>query len=168
MHFERQIAGLLHDEHVETIAVLEQFESVLHARRKESAPDVSNDPELAQIMRRLRNMAESDLPTHFAFEEVELFPRLAEFGDGAMGELLAEEHKALTATINGLAEIGTRALDHGMDAGDWETFKRLGNDFLETMTGHIQKEEMGLLAALEAMLDGDGDRQLAEAYMAVR
>lgn len=168
MHFTRQLAGLLHDEHLHTMSTLENLETILYERRKKPMPDPADDLPLARMMRQIQAMARDELPAHFEFEEGELFPRLAEFGDAAMGELLAEEHRALLAISAGLAEICTEALGDGLQPARWEDFKRLAGDFIETMTGHIQKEEMGLLHALESILDEDSDRNLTAQYMAAR
>lgn len=168
MEYDRQIARLLHDEHVNTLGVLDRFESVMRKHRKTPPEDPAADAEFGRALRDIKGLIGNEINGHFDFEEQELFPRLAEFGDGAIGELLTEEHRTL---LNAAAQLAADCSDlqtGAFDAGEWGRFRREAADFAEVMTGHIQKEEMGLLMALEAMLDPDTDQDLAMAYSASR
>jgi hemerythrin-like domain-containing protein len=164
MDHERQIARLLHEEHVNTLAVLDRFETALRANRKAPPAVPSGDPDFSRALREMRGLVTDEVGRHFDFEEQELFPRLAQFGDAAMGELLSEEHRTLLDAGGRLATDCDDLLDGAFDAAAWKRFQRDAMVFVETMTGHIQKEEMGLLMALEAMLDPETDQELTMAY----
>lgn len=168
MEYDRQIARLLHDEHVNTLAVLDRFDGVLRKFRKTPPNDMAAEPDLTRALRDVESLIASEIGGHFDFEEQELFPRLAAFGDGMMGELLTEEHRTLRNTGGQLANDCADLRSGDFDASEWARFRRDAADFAEIMTGHIQKEEMGLLMALEAMLDEDTDQELTMAYSASR
>jgi hypothetical protein len=168
MEYDRQIARLLHDEHVNTLAVLDRFDSILRRHRKAPPEDPGNDPEFNRGLQDMRGLIGSEISGHFDFEEQELFPRLAAFGDGMMGELLTEEHRTLLNAAATLASDCSDLLSGVFDQAEWARYRRDAADFAEIMTGHIQKEEMGLLMALEAMLDEETDQELAMAYSASR
>ncbi len=119
-------------------------------------------------MNELSAVVEGEVTRHFAFEEAELFPRLADFGDGDIGEFLAEEHETilpLGRRIAGLARVAGR---DGFTAESWREFHRLGGELIERLMSHIQKEEMGLLPAIDDILDDDADRDLTAAYISSR
>ena len=59
-----------------------------------------------------------------------------------------------------LAEIG----NNGFEPATWSEFHRQGSEYVERMVSHIQKEEMGLLPALEDVLDDEQDASLFEEY----
>jgi hemerythrin-like domain-containing protein len=168
MEYDRQIARLLHDEHINTLAVLDRFDGMLRKFRKTPPDDMAAEPELTRALRDVESLIASEIGGHFDFEEQELFPRLAAFGDGVMGELLTEEHRTLQNTGGQLANDCADLQSGEFEASEWTRFRREAADFAEIMTGHIQKEEMGLLMALEAMLDQDTDQELAMAYSATR
>ncbi len=65
------------------------------ARAARAAP--ARDPELARLAGALVRQLEHEMVRHFDFEEHELFPRLADAGDGDIAALLAEEHEAIRA-----------------------------------------------------------------------
>lgn len=167
MEFAKQTSTVLHDEHMRVQAVLDRFAQFLREQGTEGPP-ASDDGQLGRIARDVRTVIETELPGHFAFEEDELFPRLAELGDGTMGELLSEEHETVQPVAEALSALCSTAIGGALDSAGWSEFRRLGADFVETMTAHIQKEEIGLIAAVEAMLDEDVDREIAFAYMAAR
>ena len=66
------------------------------------------------------------------------------------------------------AANGINRRHSGFSATGWQEFHRLGGEFVERLTGHIQKEEIGLAAAVDAMLDDETDNTLAMAYLADR
>jgi len=93
-----------------------------------------------------------------------LFPRLDEVGDGAIGEILSEEHRVILPLGARLTTLARAAASGGFTSESWDEFRRLGAEFVERMIVHVQKEEMGLLPALEEMLDGAEDMRLMDAF----
>jgi len=162
MDFSRSIARLLHEEHRSTIAMLEDLENMI-ARAKRSTPDV-NDPAIGNILSQINLTIEQDINSHFSFEEAELFTRLAESGDEAIGQHLTEEHRAMLPIAQRTAAMATTAMADGFSAESWSTFKALTGELIERMLAHIQKEEMALLPMLDDLLDPQTDMELTEIY----
>ncbi len=162
MEFSRRTAQLLHEEHHATIAMIEGLEGMI-ARAKKTAPDTS-DPQIVKILQQARETVEQDVRSHFAFEERELFTRLAEFGDMAIGNHLTDEHRAMLPVAEQVASIATSAMSEGFDDASWMEFRALTGELIERMLAHIQKEEMALLPILEELLDPETDMKLAEIY----
>lgn len=157
MNFMRQVSQLLDDEHRNSIALLDR---VGHALTSGDAGALQ--PLVAPLVRQL----EHEIGHHFGFEEAELFPRLAEAGDGELAELLTEEHDTLRAVADELLPLA-RALAGGTLAdGQRAQMQRLASELVERQVAHIQKETMALLPMLDDLLDDETDRQLAFAYAA--
>jgi DUF438 domain-containing protein len=166
MDYSRSINRMLHDEHMATIALLERIETTLAAHRK-AAPD-AQAPDIAGVLRDLISSVEADITNHFTFEQDELFSRLREAGDTGMTMILQEEHDVilpLGVQVSGLARA---AIDGGFSDESWSDFRRLAGELVERMISHIQKEEMGLLAALEQLLDEDADMEVMMRYAEMR
>jgi hemerythrin-like domain-containing protein len=153
MQFERQVSRLLHEEHQASIALLGRVEQ---ASVRGAAADRQ------ALAGALARQLEHDTEHHFAFEERELFPRLAESGDDAMAGLLIDEHETLREVAAELLPLA-RALQAG-DAGADAGFRRVALELVERMVAHIQKETMGLLPMLDDLLDEQTDGELALAY----
>lgn len=168
MDFDRQITQMLHDEHLVTVATLDRFETLLHRHRKHPPTDPEGVAELSRALRDLEALIASDVIAHFNFEEENLFPLLAETGDGDMGALLAEEHKTILDTAAPLATLSASARAGGLRDEDWSDLRRRGIAFVELMLGHIQKEEMGLLLTLDDVLEEERDAELVMDYSAAR
>jgi hemerythrin-like domain-containing protein len=166
MEFSRRTAQLLHEEHRATIAMIEGLENMI-ARAKRTAPDVS-DPEIRKILEQVNLTIEQDVRSHFAFEEAELFTRLAEFGDSAIGDHLTDEHRAMLPLAEQVATIATASMSSGFSDQSWTEFKGLTGELIERMLAHIQKEEMALLPMLEELLDPETDMELAEIYSTIQ
>ena len=162
MEFSRHIARLLHEEHRSTIAMLEGLENMI-ARAKKTAPDV-NDPVSRKILQQMIQTIEQEVSGHFAFEEAELFTRLAEFGDEAIGEHLTQEHQAMLPIAEQAAAMANNAMNNGFSDAEWNDFRSLTGELIERMLAHIQKEEMALLPMLEDLIDSETDMTLAQAY----
>jgi hemerythrin-like domain-containing protein len=162
MDFSRRTAQLLHEEHRATIAMLENLENMI-AQAKRTAPDVS-DPKIKTILEQVNLTIEQDIRGHFAFEENELFTRLAEFGDVAIGEHLTQEHRAMLPIAEQVTLSTAKAVNDGFDGESWLEFRSLAGELVERMLAHIQKEEMALLPMLEELLDPEADMELAEIY----
>jgi len=162
MNFSRRTAQLLHEEHRATIEMIEALEAMI-IRAKRTAPDVT-DPQIAKILKQTSAAIETDVHSHFAFEENELFTRLAEFGDAAIGEHLKEEHQVMLPIAEQVAGLADSARQDGFSNESWNTFQLLTGELVERMLAHIQKEEMALLPMLEELLDPETDMELAEIY----
>jgi iron-sulfur cluster repair protein YtfE (RIC family) len=141
----RQVSRRLHEEHVATLALWSRVESALAAGKADPA-----------LMRAAAASLAEEIAHHFDFEERELFPRLAEAGEGDIAELLKEEH----ATIRDAA-----ARFMALSRGDFSPeLRTLGLELAERLVSHVQKEEMSLLPALDDLLDEAADGELAAAY----
>lgn len=166
MDYMRSINRMLHDEHMATIALLERIESTLAAHRK-AAPD-AKVPDIASVLRDLVASVEADISVHFAFEQDELFTRLSEAGDTGMTSILQEEHDVILPLGQQVSGLARTAVDSGFTEESWAEFRRLSAELVERMIAHIQKEEMGMLAALEEILDEDADMAVMMRYSELR
>src|SRR5512147_3211346 len=82
MTFNRAVSRRLHEEHDATLALWGRVARSL----------AKPDPETLALLRRAAAALDGEIGRHFRFEEEALFPRLAEAGQGDLGELLTEEH----------------------------------------------------------------------------
>ena len=139
----RQVSRRLHEEHQATLALWTRVEASLGAAKADAA-----------LMRSAAASLAEEIERHFAFEENELFPRLAEAGEGDIAELLAEEHVAIRAAGRSfISAVSQNPLDPSL--------KPLGLELAERLVSHVQKEEMSMLPALDDLLDGETDEALA-------
>lgn len=146
MELNRHISRRLHEEHEATLALWSRLEASLAANKLD-----------ASLLRSAAAALADELDRHFAFEEHELFPRLAAAGEADIGELLAEEHAAIR-------EAGGEfiALVKGNPAD--ARLRPLGLELAERLIAHVQKEEMSLLPSLDDLLDEATDGELISAY----
>ena len=148
MEFNRHISRRLHEEHDATLALWGRVEASLAAGRHDAVLLKSAAAALAH-----------ELDHHFGFEERELFPRLAEAGEGDIGELLQEEHEVIR-------EAGKRFMALlAADPNDNDV-KILGLELAERLVAHVQKEEMSLLPSLDDLVDEQADAELSASYAA--
>lgn len=154
MSYRRQIPQALDDEHRASLALYGRLEQALAARDADG---------LAKLAAPLARHLEAEVGHHFDFEERELFPRLAEAGEGDIAGLLAEEHAAIREVAASLLPlVGGGAPAPGVaPAGE---FRMLALELVERQVAHIQKESMALLPMLDDLLDDDADRELSFAY----
>lgn len=155
MSFERQVACALDDEHRAHLDLLGRAE-----RAFAGAPDARWPALAGPLVRQL----EHELGRHFAFEEDQLFPRMAEAGDGDLAALLAEEHASIREVAAELLPLLRQAAGGDTAAVPAATLRRLVLELVERQVAHIQKESMALLPLLDDLLDEDSDRRLAFAY----
>ncbi len=167
MHFRRHVSRALHEDHVTTTAVLDRLEMLL-GRHPPGRPPPQADADAARLLKDLIAALDSEIGPHFAFEEACIFPLLAEAGDGEMAAYLLEEHQAILPLARRLAEIAKSARGAGFAAGPWTQFHATGAELVERLASHVQKEEMGLLPALDDLLDEETDGRLAVAFAASR
>lgn len=166
MMFSRRTAQLLHEDHQATVAVIEGLDELL-ARTRKKAPDV-RDIKVEKALKAASGTIQEEIDSHFAFEENELFTRLEEMGDVAIGEHLRGEHAALLPLGQQVAGMAREALEEGFTPESWTRFRAMAGELIERMLMHIQKEEMALLPALEELLDDDDDMELSSRYTNTR
>lgn len=162
MSFSRRTAQLLHEDHQETVAVIEALDQLI-AKARKKAPDLS-DPVVQKTLQKAGSAIEEEVSQHFAFEENELFTRLEEMGDVGIGQHLRAEHMALLPLGRAVAQMSRAALRSGFTTESWTLFRNQAAELIERMLAHIQKEEMALLPALEDLLDAETDMELSTAY----
>jgi len=161
MRFRRQVSNAIDDEHRANLDLLGRVE-VSFARA--SRAGAVRDADLAQLAGTFARHVEHDVGRHFDFEERELFPRLADAGEGDIAGLLAEEHEAIRTVAGEVLPLARAAAAGELDDAGWDALKRGTLEMVERQVAHIQKETMALLPMLEDLLDEDTDRELAFAY----
>ena len=162
MDFERRIAQLLHEDHRETIALIEMLEDMI-ARAKRTTPDVG-DASVRTALEKTSELVVQEIRHHFSFEEDELFTRLEAAGDVAIGAHLREEHQAILPLGERVSALAVEALRDGFTGQGWAEFRSLTGELTERLLAHIQKEEMALLPMLDELLDPETDMMLSEAF----
>lgn len=163
MNFNRQTSHTLHEEHRANLDLLGRAEQALARAPRGDGP---REPELIKLVVALARSLEQDIGRHFGFEEKELFPRMAEAGDGEIAMLLTEEHEAIREVAEELLPLTRAAAAGTLDGAGWDALKRGALELVERQVAHIQKEEMALLPLLDDLLDDETDRQLAFDYAA--
>ncbi len=165
MNTNRQTARMLHEEHVANLALLGRLEQAL-ARGGAAAQRRAADPrsELPGLLASLVRQVTQDVDRHFAFEERELFTRMADSGDGGIAALLTEEHDAMRDLAAELLPLARAGAGGTLDAAGWVALSNAALEQVERQVSHIQKEEMALLPLLEDLLDDDTDGRLAMEY----
>lgn len=138
----RQVSRRLHEEHVASIALWTRVEAALAAGKMDPA-----------LMRTAAASLAEEIERHFAFEETELFPRLAAGGEGDIAELLLEEHSTIRLAAARLSDLVRDNIFEN------ET-RALGLELAERLVSHVQKEEMSMLPVLDDLLDEDVDAEL--------
>jgi hemerythrin-like domain-containing protein len=147
--FTRQVCRRLHEEHEASLALCSRLEAALAAGRSDAA-----------LMRAAAAALAGEVERHFAFEEADLFPRLAAGGEGDIAELLQEEHVAIRAAA-------ARFIAAVKEDPVAPSLKPLGLELAERLASHAQKEELSMLPALDELLDEETDHELASAYAAL-
>ena len=153
----RQVCRCLDDEHR---ALLELLNRVEQALARGTGADV------AALAASLLHHLEHDVGRHFDFEETQLFPPMAEAGDGDLAALLTEEHDSIRAVAEDLMPLARAAAAGSLAPAGSVALKRLLRELVERQVAHIQKESMALLPLLDDLLDEETDRQLAFEYAA--
>jgi hemerythrin-like domain-containing protein len=148
---------ILHDDHMATVALLTEVERVVLSRQ--AAPG-QND-ETGRFIDRLCKTMDGEIAGHFDFEEVSVFPRLAEYGMADLGDLLVEEHHVLRNVMNDIGIAARAARVNGFSPDTWGAFRRLCGELVERLTSHIEKEERALIPELEDALTPEIDTELA-------
>lgn len=163
MDLNHRITRVFHDEHMATMALMQRLRTIL-ASHGNGAPPVLTDFDVNKLLRDIAVAVEGELTEHFAFEEEELFPHLAEHGDDGIGAVLTEEHKQIMPLGRRLTDLSKGALRDGFTETGWAEFRNVGRDFADRIVSHIEKEEMGLVMALEDVIDEADDARLSAEY----
>jgi hemerythrin-like domain-containing protein len=163
MNGQRQVSRLLDEEHRANLDLLGRLEQRLTRLPRGAVPD---DAALTALLRRLAGHLQRDVARHFDFEEQELFPRLADCGDGDITSLLREEHDAMRELAGELLPLAEAAMQGTLDADGWQALRRAALEMVERQVAHIQKEGLALLPMLDELLDDESDERLALSYAA--
>ena len=158
------VASLLHDDHMATLALIGRLETLLGRHGPASAPDGAAVP-VATLLRDVEQAVAREIRPHFAFEEGELFPRLAEAGLDELVALLVAEHAALLPLADRVVELASRGRGAGFAPVVWVEFHTVAATLAGQLAAHVEKEEMGLLPALDDLLDAETDTALALAAL---
>ena len=159
---QTQTGALLHQAHMTTIEALQSLEEFLGANRK--PPQV--DDLVARKMKQLSRTLRSEVENHFGFEENHLFKAFIEQGETGIVTMLTHEHRSILPLAIQVADLALAAADAGFTDVSWGEFRDAGGELIEREIFHIQKEEMGLLAAISALLDPEADAEMANIYRA--
>lgn len=159
MNFSSQVGHALDTEHRANLDLLGRVEQALASASRAAA-----DPEFAMLAKAFANAVEADIGRHFDFEENELFPRMAEAGEGDIAGLLKEEHDSIREVAAEVLPLARAAAAGTLDAEGFEALRRTALELVERQVAHIQKETMAMLPLLEDLLDEDVDRELSFGY----
>lgn len=161
--FSNRISQTLHDEHRQTVMLMERVEHLVTSHRR--APPDAKDPATSRFLRDLAAGVEAEVSRHFDFEEQYLFPFLQSIGDKAIGAHLTDEHSAMRPLGEQLAALARAGAADGFDAANWDQFRRLSLELFERMLAHVQKEEMALLPLVEDAMDSETEARLFQDYV---
>ena len=148
MLLQSQTGSLLHQDHMTTIETLQGLEDLLGRHRHPPTVDEALGQRLTALAATLRAEVES----HFAFEEGHLFPLFVAKGETGIVMMLTHEHRSILPMAVRVAELAAAAAQGGFDEQSWRDFRDTGVELVEREIFHIQKEEMGLLAAISALI----------------
>lgn len=166
MSFSRRTPQVLHEDHQETISVIEALDQMI-AKAKRGTPDVQ-DPTVRNTLEKTARIIGAEVNTHFTFEEDQLFTRLEAAGDVGIGMHLREEHRAILPLGLEVADLAGTALENGFNDAIWVDFRAKSGELIERMFAHIQKEEMALLPILDDLLEPDEDMEISIAYAEIQ
>ena len=157
---QTQTGALLHQAHMTTIEALQTLEEFLGANRK--PPQM--DDLVGRKLKQLSGILRSEVENHFGFEENHLFKLFIEQGETGIVTMLTHEHRSILPLAIQVADLAVAAAGAGFTDASWGEFKDAGAELIEREIFHIQKEEMGLLAAISALLDPGADSEMADIY----
>ncbi len=158
---QTQTGALLHQAHMTTVETLQALEEFIGSNRKPPAVDDLEARKLKQWARILR----SEVGSHFSFEENHLFTVFIEQGETGIVTMLTHEHRSILPLATQVADAAdAAAAAAGFTEASWGDFKSAGAELIEREIFHIQKEEMGLLSAISALVDPETDAGLADTY----
>ncbi len=153
-----RLSQILHEEHQRTLVVLDKLDGW---RGKDMPKEMS---EISELLQAIIDVAEHDIHGHYAFEEGHLFPILRVNGAEFMTNMLQGEHTIIRPIAEEVSNIAQKALEDGFTDETWARFQERSFEFIGHETFHIQKEEMGLINALNALLTPEQEAPLIELY----
>jgi hemerythrin-like domain-containing protein len=167
MEHSLDICKALHGDHMATVRMLEDLEGELSKIGRNNAPNELS-PELTKLLKGLVSIMQTEISSHFSFEEENLFPRIEQMGDIPMLSILRSEHNTIRPLAEKLTEAVETALAGGVTSGNWAPIYDMGMELAEREVFHIQKEEMGFLPLLEEILTPEDDQILTAAFIAAK
>ncbi|MDP6706698.1 MAG: hemerythrin domain-containing protein [Alphaproteobacteria bacterium] len=165
MEYQCHVTRVLHEEHLQLLALLNRFEDFLVRHRKAKRLD-TDQIETASLLRDLVTTLDAEVDRHFSFEETELFPSLEEAGDAMIATVLRADHEILRPLAREIAGAARTALAETLEGTDLDSFRQQGMEYVERQMTHIQREEMALLPLLEDLIDEETDQRLRSDYAA--
>lgn len=163
MEYARATARAMHEDHMAALTLLDRVDQFVLEQSAGAPPDGSQ-PATRMLLSDLKAAVRSEITDHFAFEERALFPILEEAGADDMTGILKDEHKILLPLGRRLADLAGTAGGSGFTDDSWTEFRNVAGQFIDGLRGHIDKEEMGLVPALEDALDELQDMELIASY----
>lgn len=160
-----QTARTLHEEHVAVLSLLQKFNHWL-GQHGDDAPAVDNAAN--RLLGDIATAIETEVASHFGFEEASLFPLLVENGEGEMCDFYLKEHREIVPLGDRVAAMARDARTEGFNTATWADFRAVGADFADRLTRHAEAEEAALVPLLDELLDAEMDEKLTEAYDAMR
>jgi hemerythrin-like domain-containing protein len=164
MSFTNRVSQTLHDEHRDTVALIERLEQLIGRNRRDNPPK-PGDPGVARLLTDLTTWVDGEINRHFTFEEEQLFTYLQALGDEDIGTHLTEEHRAIRPLGARIAALAREASAQPLDVAKWDEFRRVGQELCERTLAHVQKEEMALLQVIEDRMDPDTEARLYQEYV---
>lgn len=161
-----QTGRLINEDHDRTAAILNRLEAHLEQAEARGIPPL--DEEVRALVADLNTELETELTTHFDFEERALFPLIADAGGHELVQHLFNEHEAMRPIGRRLQRYCALALRDGFDEDSYAAFVHFGWDILERLERHLQVEETAFLLAVEALMlnNPDLDATIAAGYRA--
>ncbi len=164
---EGQVAQMLHEEHVAVLELLSRLTGVLN-RNGPGAPPEAKNPAIGQLLGQLAAAIETEIKTHFYFEETMLFPLLDANGEGEMRAMYIEDHRAIVPLGEKAAAMARAVGIQGFDPQTWAAFHPVAAEFADRLIRHAEAEEAALVPLLGEFLDSDEDDRLAQDYESMR
>ena len=134
------------------------------ARNAAEPPPDCQASDTRMLLGDLKAAIESEIKTHFAFEEEALFPLLAEAGADDVNGILHEEHEILLPLGDEIVALADAASREGFTQAGWAKFRKVSRDFVDGLREHVDKEEMSLVPLVEDILSDDMDDDLIRDY----
>ncbi|WP_167730481.1 hemerythrin domain-containing protein [Terasakiella sp. SH-1] len=153
-----RLSEILHREHQRTLQVLNALDGWQGKPQPDQLAPIEN------LLKDVIDVTKSDVQDHYAFEEQHLFPVLRNNGADFMVNMLSGEHELIRPIAQALQSLSETALETGFTQESWAEFQTLSADFIGHETFHIQKEEMGLINAINAMFTPEEETPLIALY----
>lgn len=163
MEYTRATARAMHEDHMAVLGLLERLDQLLVRHSGDTLPDCTQG-DARLLLNDLKAAVHSEITSHFDFEEKSLFPIICEAGADDMADILKTEHSVLLPLGSQLADMAGTASLKGFTRESWMAFRQTAGAFVEGLSGHVDKEEMALVPALEEILDEQQDMELITSY----